>query len=100
MRRFFLLTGTACWLLACSGCSSPQNDATDQDETPLQSDNAELAELHQQDQAEAFRVKESTTLDNSWRPSADAREILDRSEIDRDFIDEVIPDFILYWPRR
>ena len=52
MRRFFLLTVTACWLLASSGCSSPQSDATDKDQTHLQSDNAELAELHQQDQAE------------------------------------------------
>ena len=55
---------------------------------------------HQQDQAEAFRVKESPTLDNSWRPSADAREILDRSEIDHDFIDQAIPEFILYWRER
>ena len=55
---------------------------------------------HQQDQAEAFRVKEPTTLDNSWRPSADAREILDRSEIDNNFIDQAIPEFILYWRER
>ena len=52
MRRFFLLTVMACWLLACSGCSSPQSDATDKDETPLHLDNAELAELYRQDQAE------------------------------------------------
>lgn len=55
---------------------------------------------HQQDQAEAFRVKEPPSLDNSWRPSADAREILDRSEIDNDFIDQAIPEFILYWRER
>ncbi|MEH6583179.1 MAG: DnaT-like ssDNA-binding domain-containing protein [Halioglobus sp.] len=55
---------------------------------------------HQQNQGEAFRVKESKTLDNSWQPSADAREILDRSEIERDFIDQAIPEFILYWRER
>jgi hypothetical protein len=54
----------------------------------------------QQDEAEAFRVKEPSTLDGSWRPSADAREILDRSEIDNDFIDQAIPEFILYWRER
>jgi hypothetical protein len=55
---------------------------------------------HQQDQAEAFRVTESTTLDNSWRPSADALEILQRSEVDSQFIDQAIPEFVLYWRER
>ncbi|MEH6570497.1 MAG: DnaT-like ssDNA-binding domain-containing protein [Halioglobus sp.] len=55
---------------------------------------------HQQDQAEAFRVPEPTKLDGTWRPSADAREILDRSEIDQDFINQAIPEFILYWRER
>jgi hypothetical protein len=55
---------------------------------------------HQQDQAEAFRVPEPTKLDGTWRPSADAREILDRSDIDQDFIDQAIPEFILYWRER
>ena len=55
---------------------------------------------HQQDQAEAFRVPEPTKLDGTWRPSADAREILDRSEIDQVFNDQAIPEFILYWRER
>jgi hypothetical protein len=55
---------------------------------------------HQQDQAEAFRVPEPTKLDGTWRPSADAREILDRSDIDQDFINQAIPEFILYWRER
>jgi len=55
---------------------------------------------HQQDQAEAFRGNDSTTLDNSWRPSADAMEILQRSEVDREFVDQAIPEFILYWRER
>ncbi len=54
----------------------------------------------QQSQAEAFRVPESAELDNSWRPSLDALEIMERNEIDRDFIDQAIPEFILYWRER
>ncbi|MBT4518537.1 MAG: hypothetical protein HOC23_00915 [Halieaceae bacterium] len=55
---------------------------------------------HQQQQAEAFRVKEPTVLDNSWRPSLDALEILARNEVDRSFIDQAVPEFILYWRER
>jgi len=55
---------------------------------------------HQQQQAEAFRVPPTTTLDNNWRPSADAMEIMERGEIERDFIEEAIPEFILYWRER
>jgi hypothetical protein len=55
---------------------------------------------HQQGQAEAFRAPEFTRLDNNWRPSADAMEIMERSGIDRGFIEESIPEFILYWRER
>jgi len=55
---------------------------------------------HQQTQAEAFRVPEKTRLDNDWRPSLDAMEIMERGGIDRDFIEEAIPEFILYWRER
>jgi len=54
----------------------------------------------QQDKAEAFRVPQTTTLDNSWRPSADAMDIMLRGDIARDFIEESIPEFILYWRER
>jgi hypothetical protein len=54
----------------------------------------------QQNQAEAFRVPPTTTLDNNWRPSADALEIMERSEIDHDFIEQAIPEFILFWRER
>jgi hypothetical protein len=54
----------------------------------------------QQNQAEVFKVEESDQLDNSWRPSLDALEIMERNEIDRDFIDQAIPEFILYWRER
>ena len=55
---------------------------------------------HQQSQAESFQVPEKTTLDNSWRPSLDALEIMERGGIDRDFIDQSVPEFILYWRER
>jgi hypothetical protein len=54
----------------------------------------------QQSQAESFRVPEKTTLDNSWRPSLDAMEIMERGGIERDFIEQAIPEFILYWRER
>ena len=52
---------------------------------------------HQQDQAEAFRQPECKGLDNNWRPSPDAMEIMQRSAIDPEFIESAIPEFILYW---
>jgi len=55
---------------------------------------------HQQNQAEAFRTPENTRLDNSWRPSLDALEIMERGGISREFIEEAIPEFILYWRER
>jgi len=54
----------------------------------------------QQNQAEAFRVTPTPALDNDWRPSADAMEIMARSEIDLEFIEQAIPEFILYWRER
>ena len=54
----------------------------------------------QQSQAESFRLPEKTTLDNSWRPSMDALEIMERGGIDREFIDQAVPEFILYWRER
>jgi hypothetical protein len=55
---------------------------------------------HQQGQAEAFRIPETAPLDNLWRPSADALEILARTDIDSDFIEQAIPEFVLYWRER
>ncbi|MDG2270796.1 MAG: DnaT-like ssDNA-binding domain-containing protein [Halioglobus sp.] len=54
----------------------------------------------QQHQAESFRIPPTTALDNSWRPSADAMEIMERAEIDREFIEQSVPEFILYWRER
>jgi hypothetical protein len=54
----------------------------------------------QQSRAEAFRAEQNPPLDNHWRPSRDALEIMLRSGIDPEFIDEATPEFILYWRER
>lgn len=54
----------------------------------------------QQLEGEAFRIEHSPALDNHWRPSQDAVEIMLRSGVEPDFIDEAIPEFILYWRER
>jgi hypothetical protein len=54
----------------------------------------------QQHQAAPFQVAETTGLDNNWRPSVDALEIMERRGIDRDFIEQAVPEFILYWRER
>lgn len=55
---------------------------------------------HQQNQAEQFMSKQPQTLDNHWRPSIDALEIMERNGIDREFIEAAVPEFILYWRER
>ena len=32
-----------------------------------------------------------------WQPSVDALEILERADIDRSFIEDAVPEFVLYW---
>ena len=39
-------------------------------------------------------------LERDWRPSADALEILERAQIDRQFIEDAVPEFVLYWSER
>ena len=53
-----------------------------------------------QAQAASFQVKGPAALDNQWRPSLDAMEIMQRSGIATDFIEQAIPEFILYWRER
>jgi hypothetical protein len=54
----------------------------------------------QQDKAESFRKQTPKTLDNQWRPNEDAMEIMLRDGIDPSFIEQTIPEFILYWRER
>jgi hypothetical protein len=53
----------------------------------------------QQSQAERFAITDDVLSDN-WYPSADALEILDRNGVARDFVDDAVPEFVLYWRER
>ncbi|MFV0277358.1 MAG: DnaT-like ssDNA-binding domain-containing protein, partial [Parahaliea sp.] len=57
---------------------------------------------HHQQQVgeEARRSTDNPPLERDWRPSDDALEIMTRSGVDRDFIEEAIPEFVLYWRER
>ncbi|MEH6518684.1 MAG: DnaT-like ssDNA-binding domain-containing protein [Halioglobus sp.] len=54
----------------------------------------------QQHQAESFEVQKTLPLDKYWRPSEDALEIMSRAGVDDAFINEAIPEFVLYWRER
>ena len=54
----------------------------------------------QQGRAQSFEVTPPAALDNAWRPSMDALEIMERSGIPQDFIEQAIPEFVLYWRER
>ncbi|MGB1372350.1 MAG: DnaT-like ssDNA-binding domain-containing protein [Aequoribacter sp.] len=47
-----------------------------------------------------FEVNQPARLDNNWRPNADALEILNRNGVDPEFVNEAIPEFVLYWKER
>jgi hypothetical protein len=53
----------------------------------------------QQAQAERFTQPEEK-LSDGWYPSADALEILERNGVTRAFIDDAVPEFVLYWRER
>ena len=47
------------------------------------------------------RENEPTTMTRDWRPSTDALEILEiQAGIHRNFIEDAIPEFILYWSEK
>ncbi|CAA0082608.1 Uncharacterised protein [Zhongshania aliphaticivorans] len=48
------------------------------------------------------KIEESRTqpISGDWKPSLDALEILDRDHVSRHFIEDAIPEFILYWRER
>ena len=53
----------------------------------------------EQSQAERFTKPEPSITDN-WQPSQDALEILEKAGINRAFIDDAVPEFVLYWRER
>jgi hypothetical protein len=50
----------------------------------------------------SFRIAsdEATPISGNWRPSEDAMHILQRSGIELLFIEDAIPEFVLYWRER
>src|SRR5690554_6891960 len=38
-----------------------------------------------------------TVITESWRPSVDCYDIIDMAHIDREFAEQLVPEFILYW---
>ena len=43
------------------------------------------------------KESKKTLITNQWQPSDDVKRILDHAEIDRAFVDDALPEFILYW---
>ncbi|MBM97135.1 MAG: hypothetical protein CMI09_14960 [Oceanospirillaceae bacterium] len=43
---------------------------------------------------------EPKPINGQWRPSSDAMQILQRSGVDPQFIEDAIPEFVLYWSER
>ncbi len=57
--------------------------------------------FQQSRQAAATTVSTQTTdINSGWQPSQDALEILQRTGISHDFIEDAIPEFVLYWRER
>jgi hypothetical protein len=55
----------------------------------------------QSSQAEASRKQQQDKdINNQWYPSPDALDIMQRSGVSADFIDDAIPEFVLYWRER
>lgn len=44
--------------------------------------------------------EQSSTMSEAWRPSEDATGILENSGINASFIEDAIPEFVLYWRER
>lgn len=54
--------------------------------------------------SKVLQINNKTTsranIDNTWQPSEDVVEILTRSGINEDFINELIAEFVVYWTER
>lgn len=52
-------------------------------------------------ETQRYRKEQETQIDNHWAPSADAMEILvEKAAIRREFVEDAIPEFVLYWQER
>ncbi|MDB6061322.1 MAG: hypothetical protein JWM78_1425 [Verrucomicrobiaceae bacterium] len=63
-----------------------------------------LRQWRLQEQADATptptALRAAQDLENSWYPSPDALQILERANVSREFIDDAVPEFVLYWRER
>lgn len=55
---------------------------------------------HQERTAFQPQKQEAEKIQHNWQPSEDAKTILQRADIDEQFIIDAIPEFILYWSER
>ncbi len=51
-------------------------------------------------QAEVAEKETNHSISSHWRPSEDALTILHRLDIPSDFVEDAIPEFVLYWTER
>lgn len=58
-----------------------------------------LRQWREQEQHVAIKAQ-STPMHAGWQPGPDAIEILMRAGVSRDFIDDCLPEFVLYWRER
>lgn len=52
------------------------------------------------EQTRQGEIEQSDSMSKDWHPSTDAMEILINAGINRNFIEDAIPEFILYWRER
>ncbi len=60
----------------------------------------QVLKLWREREAQQARLDQEVTIDSYWRPSPEALEILIRADINGNFIEDAIPEFILYWRDR
>ncbi|MCG8413805.1 MAG: hypothetical protein MI746_06245 [Pseudomonadales bacterium] len=53
-----------------------------------------------QEQTRRGAYELASTMSPEWHPNQDATEILERSGISRSFIEDAVPEFVLYWRER
>ncbi|HSC75096.1 MAG TPA: DnaT-like ssDNA-binding domain-containing protein [Pseudomonadales bacterium] len=46
------------------------------------------------------KLRQNTGMAEGWRPGPDAIEILVRAGVNREFVDDSVPEFVLYWRER
>jgi hypothetical protein len=59
-----------------------------------------IRQWRERDPGLALKAAEATQVSGEWRPSLDAMEHLQRMGISKDFIEDAIPEFVIYWQER